>query len=205
MYRPLLERLIDFATGQMTPMALKEARDAFFKQTGEVYEEDSSFEIRLASFIEWYVLERRENNETSAEIFVRQLTGDEVVFGAQLTSTYRSLFSIQKISDTSVTLLDLLGNGLFATSGETPPGLNKSDIIEGRLIPWGDKVLLSRTILFHPTEAKDAIMRQVATTKQKREDPAELMARLARMRLRLERFRKIPLEKIYDPNAVFGR
>jgi hypothetical protein len=205
MYRPLLERLIEFATRQILAPQLKEARDAFFTHTGEVYEEDASFETRLACFIEWFVLERREDGLTNAEQFIRQTQGSEVVFAAQLAATHRSLFSVQKLGEASVLLLDLLGNGRFAISGEVPPGTRKGDIFEGRVIPWGDRVLLSRTILFHPSEAKDAILRQVSTAKLKNETPDALMSRLARMRLRLERYRKIPLEKIYDPNALFGR
>jgi hypothetical protein len=205
MYRPLLERLIEFATGQIPAPQLKEARDAFFKQTGEVYEEDASFETRLACFIEWFVLDRRVDELTNAEQFMQRLVGEEITFGAQLAATHRSLFSVQKFGESNVLLLDLLGNGRFSIAGEVPPGIRKGDIFEGRVIPWGDKVLLSRTLLFHPSEAKDAIMRQVSTAKLKSEAPDALMARLARMRLRVERYRKIPLEKIYDPNALFGR
>ena len=48
-------------------------------------------------------------------------------------------------------------------------------------------------------------LRREITRAIRRERPDLVLARLARMRLRFDRYRKIPLEKIYDPAAIFGR
>ena len=104
-----------------------------------------------------------------------------------------------------MSLLDLIGRCRFDVACEIPAGLRRGDIFEGRVIPFNGALLLSRTIIFHPVEAKKAILRQIEVARARREPRGEILARLARMRLRFDRYRKIPLDKIYDPEAIFGR
>jgi hypothetical protein len=207
MHRPYLERLIDFAAERGGDEALREARRLFFAATGEVSEDDPSFELRLGSFIEWYALEYRPSPDemTWAERWIDEVSREEQWLAAQLAASHRSLFVIKRLRPKELWLSDLLGGGRFLILGEPPVGLQKNDIFEGRAIPWGERLTLSPTVLFHPSEAREMILRQVAKAKATHEARPVLLARLARMRLRMERYRKIPIEKIYNPEAIFGR
>lgn len=206
MYHQLLERLIDYAAAEGGDEALSQGRREFFSATGEISEDDASFELRLAAFIEWFTVERRDPTQrTWAERFLDTLPAEERVFGAFLAATHRSLFTVKKLKEDELWLVDLLGGAHFFFPGEPPAGLQKNDIVEARIFPWIDRIYLGRHILYHPSEARDMINRQVLSAKANREPREILLSRLARMRLRMERYRKIPIEKIYDPDAIFGR
>lgn len=206
MYRPLLEQVIAFATREEHKEALAQARKSFFAATGEVFEDDPLFETCLASFIEWYVLDHREGDEpTWSERFLPNLSLEELQKGAQLAASLRSLYTPTRIHSRGLYLTDLLGGGRFLVTGEIPPGLRKNDIFEGRIIPWGDTLLLSRTMIFHPFEAREVLLRQVSELLARGEGREAVLARLWQMRLRFDRYRNIPLERIYNSRPTFQR
>ena len=74
------------------------------------------------------------------------------------------------------------------------------DILEARLIPFGGHLLFSSAFCYHPREASKAITKEVARRKKKEPErsPLELVWECAKMALKVDRYRQIAVEKIYD-------
>ena len=58
-YQPYLEQLIAFATAEARKPDLLTAKAEYFERTGEIFEDDKQFEMRMASFLDYYLFDRR--------------------------------------------------------------------------------------------------------------------------------------------------
>ena len=82
-------------------------------------------------------------------------------------------------------------------------GLTKGDLLEARLVPNGGELWFTTSFLYHPSEARGRILAEVkrarkAAGKHGRPDVAGFLATLSRMAFKLERYRNVRLESIYD-------
>ncbi|MBI4379418.1 MAG: hypothetical protein HY578_10015, partial [Nitrospinae bacterium] len=50
--------MLNVMTSEPFTNELKKARTEYTKVAGEVFEDDKSFEMRMNSFLEWYILDR---------------------------------------------------------------------------------------------------------------------------------------------------
>ena len=68
-YQPYLDQLIEFASTEERKPELLAAKAEYFQRTGEVFEDDKQFEMRMASFLDYYLLDRKlpESGQTPAE------------------------------------------------------------------------------------------------------------------------------------------
>ncbi len=82
-------------------------------------------------------------------------------------------------------------------------GLEKGDLLESRLLPFGSELFFSGAFLYHPREARKAILAEVkklkkAAGKGESPDVPAFLAQISRMAMKLERYRNVRLESIYD-------
>ncbi|MBX5481062.1 MAG: hypothetical protein IRZ16_04310 [Myxococcaceae bacterium] len=206
-YQPYLDKLIAFASSDDRKQDLLAARAEYFKLTGEVHEDDKSFEMRMASFFDWYLFDRPANGtgQTPAQEFFHrfaaQFSPQEAAAFRDFTETRHGLFEVRKIKKGQLRLRDLLTNKDYdVTERRTVAGLQKGDIIEARLIPHEGHLLFSSAFLFHPRESTRAILKEVKRRKKKEpeRDLRELIWETSRMALKVDRYRQIAVEKIYD-------
>jgi len=88
--------------------------------------------------------------------------------------------------------------------------LGKGDILEARLLPHEGKLHFSASFVYHPREVRRAILKEAkrlagAAPPGQAPDGDEFLAQLSRMALRLERYRNVRVESIYDFDAPQGR
>ena len=57
MLRETLEQLFEFAAKAIPSDQILEAKKAYQKETGEIYEDDDSYNSRMALFLEWYLFD----------------------------------------------------------------------------------------------------------------------------------------------------
>jgi hypothetical protein len=57
-YQPYLDQLIAFGSQEPRKADLLEAKAEYFRLTGEVFEDDKIFELRMASFLDYYLYDR---------------------------------------------------------------------------------------------------------------------------------------------------
>jgi hypothetical protein len=206
----LHERLLSWASAPPRDQDLLQAKRAHFERYGEPHEEDRSYEVRVNGMLDAYLYEYRPagGTTTTVERFVeaegRSLTPAEVAAYRGLASSVHRLFEVRKITDGRVRLRDVFsGRDLEVTERRQIAGLDKDDLLEARLLPFEGELWFSGAFLYHPREARKAILAEVkrrrkAAPKGTEPDVEPFLAQLSRMALKLERYRNVRLESIYD-------
>jgi hypothetical protein len=206
----LHERLLSWASVPPRDQDLLRAKREHFDQYGEPHEEDRSFEVRVNGMLDAYLYEYRPAGgfATTVERFVESegpsLTPAELAACRDLGSSVHGLFEVRKITDGRVRLRDVFtGKDVEVTERRHVAGLDKEDLLEARLLPYEGAFYFSSAYLYHPREARKAILAEVkrmkkATPKGVDPDVKPFLARLSRMALKMERYRNVRLESIYD-------
>jgi hypothetical protein len=206
----LHERLLSWASAPPRDQDLLRAKREHFDQYGEPHEEDRSFEVRVNGMLDAYLYEYRPAGgfATTVERFVESegpsLTPAELAAYRDLGGSVHGLFEVRKITDGRVRLRDVFtGKDVEVTERRHVAGLDKEDLLEARLLPYEGALYFSNAFLYHPREARKAILAEVkrmrkATPKGSEPDVKPFLARLSRMALKLERYRNVRLESIYD-------
>lgn len=100
-YQPYFERLIAFGSTEDRTSDLLAAKAEFFSETGEVFEDDKSFEPRMASFLDFYLMDRPgKSGKTPAQELHAHIsqngTAEEASAFRAFTETLHGLFEIRK-------------------------------------------------------------------------------------------------------------
>lgn len=205
-YQPQLDELIAFASAEPRKPDLLNAKAEYFRLTGEVFEDDPIFELRMASFLDYFIFDRKnpQTGRTPAEeLFERkQAEGapDAAVFRG-FTETLHGLFEVRKLGKGTLRLRDLYsGKDSDVTERRQMVGLEKGDILEARLIPFSGYLLFSSAFCYHPRAAVKAIKKEVKRRKKKEPSRTaqDLTFEAARRAVKAERYKQIAVERIYD-------
>jgi hypothetical protein len=202
-----LEDLIAWATPDARKPDLVEARKAFFGRTGEVFDDDRQFELRMTAFLEHYVCDRvsPELGDTPARArYARSLTEEPPERAAgfrALTETLHGLFEVRRMAQGDVRLRGLF-SGIDVDVAERRQliGLEVGDVLECRLIPYAGAMHFSGAWCFHPHQVAAQIRAEARrrAAQPSAEAELELAHDCARRSLKVERYRQIAVEKIYD-------
>ncbi len=206
----LHERLLAWSTAEARKERLLDARGRHFAAYGEPHEEDRSFEARQNGALDFYLYDYRPSDgarTTLEEFLAAEGTGldAETVRGYEdLAQNIHALFEVRRIAEGTVRLRDVFtGKDHDVTERRQLVGLEKGDLLEARLLPYQGALVFSGAFLYHPREARRAILAEVKKRKKAAgrggtPDVAGLLALLSRMAFKLERYRNVRLESIYD-------
>jgi hypothetical protein len=206
----LQEKLLAWATAEPRKEEVLAARRHWFDRRGEPHEEDKSFEPRMNGLLDYYLYEFRSpgSSETVVETFMRemgpQLTTDELAHYRVLARSVHGLFEVKKIRPGEVRLRDCFTDVVHdVTERRQMVGLDKGDLLEARLLPFDGRVFFSGAFLYHPQEVRKTILAEVkrlrkAAGKGNLPDVDDFVAQLSRMALKMERYRNVKVESIYD-------
>ncbi|MCP3099591.1 hypothetical protein LZ198_12005 [Myxococcus sp. K15C18031901] len=206
-YQPYLDQLIAFGSADSRKADLLDAKAEYFRLTGEVFEDDKLFELRMASFLDFYLYDRVSPpaGKTPAVEFYEQRAAssspEESNAFRSFTETVHGLFEVRKLGKGLVRLRELYsGKDFDVTERRHIAGLETGDILEARLIPFGGHLLFSSAFCYHPRVAVKAIKAEVKRRKKKEPErsPDELVWECARRALNMERYRQLAVEKLYD-------
>jgi hypothetical protein len=204
------ERLLSWATAEPRKDLLLAARREHFARYGEPHEEDRTFEARVNGMLDHYLYDFRPAGgpATTLESFLEAqaavLSPEELRAFRDLASNLHGLFEVRKIGDATVRLRDVFtGKDLAVTERRQVAGLEKGDLLEARLLPYDGALFFSGAFLYHPREARKPILGEVKRLKKAAgrgasPDVKAFLAMLAQMALKLERYRNVRLESIYD-------
>ena len=168
MLKENLEQVI--AMGTSTPYSenIYAARKEYQKLSGEIYEDDKSYESRMGMFLEWYVFDRvdpskdltifesiiNENRETWPQFLLEIYEG--------FTTNIHGLFYIKKIRNESVSVVNLFDNEKYdVVEPDAKLHFNKNDLFEGRLVPYQNAYHFTGNFCFHPGKAEKFIRKQI--------------------------------------------
>ena len=203
---PFLDELIAFATPEATKPDLLAARAAWFLKNGEVFDEDRQLEQRMAGFLEHYACDRiaPHYGKTPARQRYEQALREDVPERAaafrSLTETIHGIFEVRRIAKGEVRLRGLFSGITWdVTERRHIVGLTVGDVLEARLIPFGGHLHFSPSYCFHAHEAAAQIKAEAKRRlKAGVADEAEFVHDCAQRSLKVERYRQIAVEKIYD-------
>lgn len=209
----LHERLLSWASADPKDPLLLAARQDHFGRYGEPHEEDQSFERRMNGMLEAYLFDFRPapGAPTALERFLEaeaaRLTPEEAAAFRALGANLHALFEVRRLEDGLVRLRDVFsGVDCDVTERRQVAGLAKGDLLEARLMPFDGQLWFTGAFLYHPREARSKILAEVKRLKREagktgRPDVPGLLAQLSRMSFKLERYRNVRLESIYDFSA----
>ncbi len=212
----LHERLLAWAGAEERQPWLLEARRSWFARVGEPHEEDKSYELRMNGLLEHYLYDfRPDAANRTIDLFLRDgagdFTTDERAQVRELGRSRRALFDVRRIRPGTMELEEVLGGGRHEVEERRAVvALAKGDIFEARLLPHEGKLHFSSAFVYHPREVRRAILKEAkrlseASPPGQAPDGDEFLAQLSRMALRLERYRNVRVESIYDFDAPQGR
>jgi hypothetical protein len=206
----LHERLLSWATSEPRKDELLAARREHFGRYGEPHEEDRTYEVRLNGMLDFYLYDFRPPGGTATTIgrFLEaegpNLAPPELAAYEDLARNVHGLFEVRKIAEGTVRLRDVFSGGDHdVTERRQVAGLEKGDVLEARLLPFEGNLYFSGAFLYHPREARKPIFAEVkrlrkAAGKGGTPDVPAFLALLSRMAMKLERYRNVRLESIYQ-------
>ena len=205
----VLDRLIAEHTGDAG--AVVAARKDYEERRGKVHEDEDLWERWSAAFVEWFVIERiapgAELPPAASSLRAARAGGDDEVAGiiGALLRSHRSLFEVRGLDQGDARVLDLLGGGAFSVAEpRAMHGVEVGDVVELRLIGWRNAVWFGRTFVFHPKDARAAILdhaRALLARGQSRRDVSEPVAAL---RVRVNRYRHVAPARVYELGSKVG-
>jgi hypothetical protein len=200
----LVERLASvFAEGDNKLEAMR-ARDEYFDRAGQVFDDDGDlFEGRMASFLEWYIIERRflDGPPPALRVVAETRGGfspDERRVAVHLCTSHRSLFELQTMKGDRLEIDDLIGGARFSvTERRNTVGFDKGALFEARLLWDGAGVVFGKTFLFHPPDARERVL-QIVDRAADAGTPADaVLFHLSRLYVRWHRLGHLGAAKIY--------
>ncbi|MHB8878020.1 MAG: hypothetical protein ACYC8T_30355 [Myxococcaceae bacterium] len=206
-YQPYLDELTAFASTEPKKPDLLVAKAEYAQLTGEVFEDDKQFEMRMASFLDYFLYDRKSpvSGKTPAEECyeerLRTATPEAATAFRSFTETVHGLFEVRKLGKGTVRLRELFsGKDFEVTERRQLAGLTKGDLIEARLVPFGGHLWFSVAFCCHPPASFKPILREVKRRKKKepQRSPRELTWECSKMALKVDRYQQIAVDKIYN-------
>ena len=161
MLRETLEQLFEFVAQHIPSEQIMMAKKEYQKTTGEIYEDDKSYNSRMALFLEWYLLDQYEpgTRQTVLENIIEDnsssWTPDRLESYKDVSKNIQALFEIKKVRDNSVTVLDLFTDEKYQIEEEDSKLVfRKNDIFQGRIVPHNDKYFFTGYFCFHPNKTQ---------------------------------------------------
>ena len=161
MFKETLEQLFEFVAQHIPSEQIMMAKKEYQKTTGEIYEDDKSYNTRMALFLEWYLLDHYEPG-THHTILENIIEENSLSWAPERLEAYRNvsnniqaLFEIKKIRDNSVTVLDLFTDEKYQVDEEDSKlAFRKNDVFQGRIVPHQGKYFFTGYFCFHPNKTQ---------------------------------------------------
>ena len=208
MIHRLLDRLAERYSEREHKLEAMRAREEYFDRAGQVFDDDAElFEGRMASFLEWYVLDRPMAGVglTPVACAIEEgtaLPADERRALAALAASHHSVFQLHEAqaqaNEQRLDVEDLIGGARFAVRERRKPlGMTAGDLFEARLVWDGEAVVFGRTFLFHPPDAREVVLDWVEKSVAGGVARDEILFHLSRQHIRWHRHGHVGAAKVY--------
>ncbi len=161
MLKENLEQLFEFIAQHIPAEQIMQAKNEYQQTTGEIYEDDNSYNTRMALFLEWYLLDNYMPG-TQRTILENIIEGNQSSWSQShleacqdITNNIQALFEVKKVRDNSVTVLDLFKDEKYMVDeDDSKLVFRKNDIFQGRIVPHQGKWNFTGYFCFHPSKAQ---------------------------------------------------
>jgi hypothetical protein len=168
MLRETLEQLFELAAKAIPSDQILEAKKAYQKETGEIYEDDNSYNSRMALFLEWFLFDDCivEKSQTPLETLIEENTdawsSDKLEIYKSITKSIQGLFLVKKIKDEKVKVVNLFTDETYlAHEKDSRLIFRKNDICQGRLIFIQEQFHFTGNFCFHPEKTHKYVRQEI--------------------------------------------
>jgi hypothetical protein len=159
MLKESLEQLFEYVAKHIPSEQIMLAKNEYQKTTGVIYEDDKSYNTRMALFLEWYLLDNYapETHHTILENIIKENTSawnqDRLEIYKDISNNILALFEVKKVRENSIIVLDLFMDEKYHVEEEDSKLVfRKNDVFQGRIIPHQGKYFFSGYFCFHPSK-----------------------------------------------------
>jgi hypothetical protein len=199
----LIDRLSERYSAGENKLEAMRAREEYFERAGKVFDDDAElFDGRMASFLEWYVLERPFAGGpppvVRALADTRTWTVEDRRRLAHLAASHRTLFELYGVVNRVLDVEDVIGGARFqVVERRKTIGFSPGDLFEARLVWDGQSAVFGRTFLFHPPDAHQTILDAVEGAVERGVKRDAILFQLSRHHIRWHRLGHTGAAKIY--------
>jgi hypothetical protein len=167
MIKDSLEHLIKIATDDPYSNDLLVARKEYQKYTGDIFEDDKSYENQMALFLEWYIFERIDPtyDQTVLESIInkgKEISPYLLKNISKFTSNIHGLFTIKKIRDHSIRVINLFDEEQYdVVESSSKLYFSKGSVFDGRLLLHEGSYYFTGNFCFHPEGSKNFIKSEI--------------------------------------------
>lgn len=176
MIRDSINQLIEEITCNYPQEDIFEAKKDFQKISGEVFEDDKSFESRMGCFLEWYTFDRvvPDTHLTPLQDFLQNndpsVSPEKWGLAEAISKSIHGIFIAQKIKNDCVTVLDIFDDQKYQVQENQGTILfNSGDIFEGRVVPYKDQFYFTEHFCYHPKPTAGFIKAKIKNLKDEEE------------------------------------
>jgi hypothetical protein len=168
MIKEILDNLIKIATSDLFSEDILEARNEYKNNAGNVYEDDKSYESKIALFLDWYIFSRIDlkSNKTILEKIIDR---DKEILSTNLlkafegfTKNIHGIFVAKKIKEHSALVINLFDNKKYEVVEPIEKFyFSKNELFEGRLLNFDNVYCFTGNYCFHPKDSHKYIQQEV--------------------------------------------
>ena len=170
MIRENINQLIEEITRDHQQDDIYQAKKDFQKISGEIFEDDKSYESRMGSFLEWYTFDRTcpESAATPLQQYLQStsITPESRELSEAISQSIHGLFIAKKIKNDCVMVVDIMDNDKYqVVENQGPILFNADDLFEGRLIPYKGQHYFTDHFCYHPKPTVGFILSKIKSLK----------------------------------------
>ena len=141
MLQEILEQLFEFAAKSIPDEQILAAKQTYQMETGTLYEDDKSYNSRMALFLEWYLCNNcaPKSSKTVLEVLLEnnseEFNTEKLKIYKSISKSIQSLFLIQKAHEDRVKAINLFTDEIYLVQEKDSRLIFKeNDIFQGRII-----------------------------------------------------------------------
>ena len=213
MIQEILEQLFEFAAKSISDQQILAAKKTYQMETGILYEDDKSYNSRMALFLEWYLFNNcaPKSSKTVLEVLLEnnseECNTDKLKIYKNISKSIQSLFLIQKVQDGSVKVKNMFTDEIYLVQEKDSLLIfKKNDIFQGRIIYFQKYFHFTGNFCFHPEKSHKYIRYEIKliakSLNQHKKDLAKTKKTLLKANTKLTRH-ELKIENLND-NTVEG-
>jgi len=168
MLQEILEQLFEFTAKSIPDEQILAAKKNYQMETGTLYEDDKSYNSRMALFLEWYLFNNcaPKSSKTVLEVLLEnnseEFNTHQLKIYKDISKSTQSLFLIQKVHEDGVKAIDLFTDEIYLVQEKDSRLIFKeNDIFQGRIIYFQKYFHFTGNFCFHPKKSHKYIKYEI--------------------------------------------
>ena len=168
MLQEILEQLFEFSAKSIPDEQILAAKKTYQMETGLLYEDDKSYNLRMALFLEWYLFNNcaPKSSKTVLEVLLEnnseQCNTDKLNLYKSISESIQSLFLIQKVHEDRVKAINLFTDEIYLVQEKDSRLIfRENDILQGRIIYFQKFFHFTGNFCFHPEKSHKYIRSEI--------------------------------------------